>query len=134
MPDRGKRADVLVIDDDSSMRHLVTDLLEREGRRVATASNVPQALEYLQRWPRPLVIVLGLHLEAKEGWRFLACRLQRRALAAIPVVAMSAAGAGPSLRSPALALGANDFVEKPVDDRDLCVVIERYSPARTMLA
>ena len=91
---------------------------------MATAAYVPQALAYLRRHGRPRLILLGLHLAKSEGWRFLAQRHARPALAGIPVVALSAPG--PTLRSVALALGADDFLDKPADAHDLLAVVGRY--------
>jgi CheY-like chemotaxis protein len=117
-------ADILLIDDDPDIRHSLTFLLEEKGYAVATAAHGTQALEYLRRYRQPRLILLGLSPAAGEGWRFLAARHRAPTLSHVPVVALSTAGWG--VRSLALALGADDFLDVPADPEDLLAVVGRY--------
>ncbi len=61
------RCEVLVADDDSSIRALVVSALRRRRLQVATATNGEEALQQLQSqdW---LVLVLDLMMPAVTGW------------------------------------------------------------------
>jgi CheY-like chemotaxis protein len=115
------RADILLVDENPVVRHSLTALLERAGHSVATAAHAGEAVDYLRRRPRPRLILLEL---IKEAWQLLSARHQDPALADIPVVALSPTGR--AVRSTALALGADDFLDSPTDDDDLRAVVGRY--------
>ena len=119
-------AEIMVIDDRADTRHALMSLLAQAGHAVAEAAHVGQALAYLRHFPRPRLILLRLRLAAGGGWRFLGLRHADPAVAAIPVVGLGAGG--PSLRSPALALGADDFLDRPADAREVLAVVRRYCP------
>ena len=59
-------ADILVVDDETSMRELLYDVLAKKGHAVCTAGSGPQALEMLKS-RRPQVIVLDSGLPGYSG-------------------------------------------------------------------
>jgi signal transduction histidine kinase len=109
---RGTR--LLLVEDDSSIRLALTDMLEDEGFAVTTAINGRDALNDLRNGPPPDVIVLDLMMPVMDGWEF---RVEQRSdpmLAAIPLVAMSA-----DLSAKARAIAADGYVRKPIDFPEL---------------
>jgi len=116
--------DILLVDDDADERHGLTLLLEREGYSVVTASHAKHAVEILRQHPYPRLILLELAMEAPGGWQLLSSRYRDSALANVPFVVLSTAGQ--SLRCPALALGADDVLDKPINVDDLLAVVARY--------
>lgn len=95
---------VLIVEDDSSSREALAELLAREGYDVATAENGAEGLGYLRVGHRPQVILLDLMMDGVDGWDFRAEQKRDETLARIPVIAISAAGrlvdADYSLRKP----------------------------------
>ena len=95
---------VLIIDDESGSREALAELLARKGYTVATAEDGAGALAYLRGGLRPGVILLDLMMPGTDGWDFRAQQKRDHSLAAIPVIAVSAAGrlvdADYSLRKP----------------------------------
>jgi len=81
---------VMVIDDDPAFLDALTDAIRSEGYRVATAGNGVEALNALRWGLRPRVILLDMQMQTMNGWEFRAEQKQTPALAAIPVVAMTA--------------------------------------------
>ena len=67
---------VLVVDDDASIRELLSTALEEDGYEVVPAVNGQDALAVCERW-RPDVIVLDLMMPVMDGWTF-AKRLRER--------------------------------------------------------
>lgn len=111
---------VLVIDDDSSARDLLQRLLEREGYRVFTSDRGKSGLS-MAREVRPDVITLDALMPEMDGWTVLGELKKDPELAAIPVVMVSFVdepGKG-------LALGAAEYITKPVKRRHLLDVLAR---------
>lgn len=82
---------VLVVEDDSDTRDLITEVLRDDGYRVCAAVNGQEALTAVQATPElPALIVLDLMMPVMNGWQFLDARAANRALAAIPVLVLSA--------------------------------------------
>ncbi len=112
---------VLVVDDDPAQRDLLTRFLTREGFAVATAADGRAGLE-MARTLRPRAILLDVMMPQMDGWSVLSAIKADPELAAIPVVMAS------FVNEPALAsaLGAADYVLKPVEWDQLKTVMDRF--------
>jgi signal transduction histidine kinase len=105
---------MLLVEDDTSIRLALTDMLEDEGFAVTIASNGREALDQLRQGPAPDVILLDLMMPVMDGWEF---RVEQRSdpmLAGIPLLAMSA-----DLSAKARAIAADAYVRKPIDFPEL---------------
>lgn len=58
-------ADVLVVDDDSSVREVIRMALEDEGHVVTEVADADQALSVMRSSPVPLVVLVDLHLTGR---------------------------------------------------------------------
>ncbi len=116
----GKR--VLVVDDDASIRELLSTVLEDDGYEVVPAANGEDALAVCARW-RPDVIVLDLMMPVMDGWTF-AKRLRERD--DIPIVVLSAAN---DLERHAKSVGATEVIGKPFDLDQLIPKVARARKA-----
>jgi CheY-like chemotaxis protein len=84
---------VMVVEDDALIREMVIQVLAGEGFRAVAASNGAEALQVLrEEYVHPSLILLDLMMPVMDGWQFRAEQLKDPALAAIPVVVMSASG------------------------------------------
>jgi two-component system response regulator MprA len=102
---------VLVVDDDPDIRTFMGCVLEDSGYEVRSAADGGAALELLQDW-QPDLILLDLMMPRVDGRAFRRAQLEQDALAAIPVVVMSA---GYSAHSEAERLAAAAALDKPFD-------------------
>ena len=118
----GVQKRVLVVDDDASIRELLSTALEDDGYEVVPARNGEDALNVCERW-RPDVIVLDLMMPVMDGWTF-AKRL--RETDEIPIVVLSAAN---DLARHAKSIGAADVVGKPFDLDQLLPKVARAAEA-----
>jgi signal transduction histidine kinase/DNA-binding response OmpR family regulator len=111
---------VMVVDDDSSSRHLLASIVRREGYRVIEATDGEAALA-LARENRPDIITLDVLMPRLDGWAVLAALKSDVELRDIPVIIVTVLAD----RGIALSLGAAEFVTKPVDRARLATVIRQ---------
>jgi CheY-like chemotaxis protein len=100
---------ILVIDDDADIRDSLAELLRDEGYPVRCFANGATALEHLQRGACAALIILDLMMPGMNGWTFRELQQHDERLAAIPVIAMSAAA---DLEPP---VGETTLMSKPLD-------------------
>jgi len=117
---------VLVIDDDLSVRELMAHYLTKEGFHVETASTGEEGLE-LARNLRPIAITLDVLIPNINGWAVLSALKADLELADIPVVLMTIVDD----KDRGFALGASDYLTKPVDYKRLAKLLQNYRPAAT---
>jgi len=112
---------VLVIDDDPHARALLTRFLVREGYTVRTAADGASGLELARAAP-PQAILLDVMMPRMDGWAVLSALKDDPELAAVPVIMVTIQHE----RGLAFALGAADFLTKPVDWQRLKRVLARH--------
>jgi CheY-like chemotaxis protein len=119
---RPKLKSVFIVDDDPDICEILQDLLESYGYRVATAANGADALDKLRAGEEPCLILLDLMMPVMDGIEFRDEQLRDPALAAIPVVIVSAGG---DVAAKAAAAGVEGLT-KPVDIDVLLATIRRF--------
>jgi PAS domain S-box-containing protein len=111
---------VLVVDDDATARDMLQRILAKEGYRVILASGGEEALR-LAAAEMPDVITLDVLMAGMDGWGVLS-RLKADPLTApIPVIVLTVIDD----RNLGFALGAADYLTKPVDRERLADVLRR---------
>ncbi len=112
---------VLVIDDDPSVRELLQRFLEKEGFRVETATNGKDGLRRAKEL-KPNVITLDVMMPGMDGWAVITALKADPETAHIPVVMLT------MVRDKNLgyALGAVEYLTKPVDRDQLVAALKRY--------
>jgi PAS domain S-box-containing protein len=119
----GDRKTVLVIDDDPAVRDLVQRYLTKEGFRVETAANGTEGLQ-LARQIRPDAITLDVLMPDTNGWSVLSAFKADPDLAEIPVVVMTIVDD----KNRGFALGAADYLTKPIDYQRLTHLLQKFQP------
>ncbi len=119
--DQGELPIVLAIDDDAVALDLIRRALEKEKVRVVTATGGADGLR-LAAELHPAAITLDLLMAGMDGWTVLNTLKADPALADIPVVILTILDA----KRKAFALGASDFLSKPVDRRRLAAVLAKH--------
>ena len=112
---------MLVIDDEETVRDLMRRFLGREGFEVVTARDGAEGLA-LARELRPMLITLDVLMPGLDGWSVLENLKADPALADIPVVMLTILDD----KNKGFALGATDFLTKPVDRERLRSRFARY--------
>ena len=115
---------ILIVEDETPIRSVITEILEYEGYPVASVRNGIEALAYLrQQAELPRLILLDLGMPVMTGWAFREEQQRDPRLAHIPVIIMSATI---QLDRTAAALNATGFLDKPVDIHTLLSKVARY--------
>jgi len=121
---------ILLVDDDAELAGLVAELLAREGWRshhVLTGGDGEEALATLQ----PDLVLLDVMLPDANGYEL--CRRWRAAHPALALVMLSARG-DPLDRVLGLEIGADDYLPKPFEPRELVArvraLLRRAAPGR----
>jgi len=109
---------ILIVDDDEDIRSLLADYLGEQGWDISVAPDGKSMQQVLDTTPIDL-IVLDLTLPGSDGLTL--CR-DLRAHSAIPVIMLTARSA-PLDRILGLEMGADDYLCKPFEPRELLVRI-----------
>jgi DNA-binding response OmpR family regulator len=116
---RQPRTRVLVIDDDERLNALLQEYLARFGCQVATATHADAGLRLIRTDP-PDIVVLDLMLPGTDG--FAVCR-RIRETSRLPILMLTARG-DVTDRVVGLELGADDYMAKPFEPRELVARIQ----------
>lgn len=117
---------VLVIDDEANARDLIQRFLGKEGFSVVTASSGAEGLR-LARASRPDAITLDVIMPGMDGWAVLKELKADPELANIPVIMLTMVDS----MNLGYALGAVEYMTKPIDRERLLAVMEKYRHDRT---
>lgn len=117
--------EVLLVEDDPSIREALCDVLLDEGYHVTTAQHGRAAVDLLQAGCQPQIILLDLMMPVMDGWQFMNYKAQQQAWSNIPVIVLSAVRDG-------LPTGAHGLLGKPVDLCALFDAMGRYCPHGTL--
>ncbi|RAU23418.1 DNA-binding response regulator [Paramagnetospirillum kuznetsovii] len=122
-------AHILVVDDDRDIRDLLARFLTRHGLRVTTAKDGAEMMRLLTE-RRIDLVVLDLMLPGEDGLSLT--RRLREARSNMPIVMLTAMGEDTD-RIVGLEVGADDYVPKPFNPRELLArikaVLRRAQPS-----
>jgi CheY-like chemotaxis protein len=113
-----------VIDDDPTARELMATYLTDEGFAVETAASGISGLRRAREL-RPAAIILDILMPDIDGWTVLAALKGEPELADIPVVIVTIVDEQRS----GIALGASDYLTKPIDRERLLAILSRLRAA-----
>ena len=120
---------ICIVDDDEEIRSLLSDYLRRNGFSTCTAGNAAEFLEIQRRVPCSL-IVMDIMLPGMNGLELFRTL---RAESTVPVIFLTALG-DITDRIVGLELGADDYMIKPFDSKELVArvkaVLRRFQPAK----
>jgi signal transduction histidine kinase/HAMP domain-containing protein/ActR/RegA family two-component response regulator len=124
---------VLIVDDDVRNVFALTHVLGRLGMRVVYAENGREGIESLAREDDVCLVLLDIMMPEMDGYQTIRAIRGTPRFAGLPIVALTAK-AMPGDREKAIAVGASDYVPKPVDlDRLLRVMGEQLAGDETDL-
>jgi signal transduction histidine kinase/ActR/RegA family two-component response regulator len=117
---------ILVIDDDPSVRDLMSRFLTKLNFHVVAAANGEEGIR-LAKQVRPLLITLDVVMPDCDGWAVLNRLKSDSELAEIPVIMVTVV----DNEAMGLELGASNYLIKPVDRDRLAVLVEKHRITRS---
>jgi len=117
---------VLVVDDDPNALDLLGRTLQEAGMKVVTASDGQEALN-LARTLQPAAITLDVLMPGMDGWEVLRQLKDEPSTQDIPVIMVTMTDD----RALGYALGATEFLTKPVQRGQLVQILDRYASEDT---
>jgi two-component system phosphate regulon response regulator OmpR len=121
---------LLVVDDDRRIRDLLSRFLSTEGYRISTADSAAMARAKLSSLSFDL-LVLDVMMPGENGFDFAR---DIRKSSAVPILMLTARD-GAESRITGLEIGADDYVAKPFEPRELALrianILKRAKPAAT---
>ncbi len=118
--------DVLIIDDEPAARQMIAAALTKAGFAYREAPTGAKGLEMARKMP-PKAIVLDIIMPHQDGWSVLKALKEDPVLCEIPVILATVLAE----RDLGLALGAVEYLTKPVDSEKLLRTIEGLGNGQT---
>ena len=112
---------ILVIDDDPSVLDMMTRFLSKEGYRVVSTPNAIEGVKIAEKL-HPAAIILDVYLPEMDGWEVLHQLKSHPILSRIPVIMATMSDD----RSKGYALGASDYLVKPVNHKQLSEILNKF--------
>ncbi len=107
------RGHILIVDDDATTRKIIHKILDQSGYEVTEASSGEDALDYIGNHQFTLVL-LDIVMKGINGIEVLKIIRQKYQMDELPVIMVTIKESSSDMQE-ALALGANDYVVKPID-------------------
>jgi CheY-like chemotaxis protein len=122
------KATILVVDDNNDNVEILRAFLESRGFTIAEARDGRTALALMEE-VKPDLVLLDVMMPGMDGWEVCRVIKQHPQLGDTKVVMVTAKG-GFEDKFEGLRSGADDYVVKPVDFKDLMHKVERNLAAR----
>lgn len=126
---------ILLIEDNTSLRRNLAEILTLEGYRVLTAAEGQSGLQQA-RDEKPDLILCDIMMPGVDGYEVLTQVRAHASTASLPLIFLTAKGDMPDLRL-GMSLGADDYLPKPVSRVDLLeavrVRLQRHSQQRAFI-
>ena len=110
---------ILIVDDDDRIRNLLKDYLSENSYIVSTAENADQAKEKLN-YLKFDIIILDVMMPGQNGYE-LTKEIKKQIK--VPIILLTAKGEVES-RIKGLELGADDYIGKPFEPKELVLRIK----------
>ena len=117
-PPKGR---VLIIDDDEAVHAVLTNMLTREGYSTRDARDGKEGLR-LAREYQPDIVILDILMPGMDGWTVLSQLKATPECANIPIILLTML----ENKDMGFALGAADYLTKPIEAEKLLPVLERH--------
>ena len=114
---------ILIVDDENSLRMLVTATLEGENYAIFQARNGHEAI-MINEMEKPDLVILDLMMPGLTGMEALEIMRKSETSKNIPIIILTAKGQ-PGDREKALKMGASHFLKKPFSPLELLTLVER---------
>lgn len=113
---------IVAVDDDPDAQHLLKEYLEERPYQLHSITDSRQALAEIAQL-QPQLVLLDIQMPYLSGWQLLSLLRSTPATATLPIVMCTIVDG----KSQGLALGANDYLIKPISKPTILSVIQRWT-------
>ncbi len=124
--DRKSMSRILVVEDSPTVLYMVSRMLTEGGHQVLTAKDGEEAMSLVAQ-EHPSLVLLDVILPKLNGYQVCRRMKSTPATAQIPVIMITSKNRDNDRRW-GLEQGADDYVTKPLDARQLLAVVDRFVP------
>ena len=125
----GSGKKVLIIDDDSDVRDIMSEHLKRQGFAVLLADSGQAGID-IAKTEKPDAITLDILMPGMDGWSVLKQLKSDDELSNVPVIIASIVDD----KKTGFALGASDYLNKPVSKEDLQTSLKQFFSLKESLS
>ena len=125
------RGTVLVVDDFAHNRTMIREVLENDGHTVTEACDGESALEMCAENP-PDCMLLDIMLPGLDGYDVCRALKSKAATCHIPILLITALNERDD-RIRGIAVGASDFLNKPIDVTDICLRVRNSIYSKSII-
>jgi two-component system cell cycle response regulator DivK len=118
-----RQATILVVEDSTDTRNVLSFSLTRNGYKVVTATNGEEAVEVALR-TRPDLILMDLNMPGMDGLAATAQIRGHEELSKVPILAVTAYDTI-GMKEAALEAGCSGYIKKPIDFKRLDNILRR---------
>ena len=122
---RAEKLTLFLAEDEESTAILLKFILARGGYTVVHAADGHQAQTMIDRMPPPALVLLDIMLPYLNGLQLLAHIRQKAEWRHVPIIMLTADSNERDIEQ-ALAAGANDYIVKPFNPRELTARLQRF--------
>ena len=126
-----ERAQIMVVDDAEGIRTYLKNLLSLQGYDVLLAETGLEAVEMLKNGAKPQVMILDIVMPGMDGIEVL--RTLREKWPQIPAIMLSVVGKASTIVD-AMNLGAADYLNKPFEEEELEIALNRVLERESLIA
>ncbi|MEC4890656.1 MAG: response regulator transcription factor [Nitrospira sp.] len=116
---------LLMAEDEEDTASLLRFLLERSGYQVVHAPDGKQAQQLIDTMPTPNLVLLDIMLPHMSGLQLLPYIRKKPEWKQVPIIMLTADSSEHDIQQ-ALASGANDYMVKPFNPRELSARLSRF--------
>ncbi|GAB5539656.1 MAG: hypothetical protein Salg2KO_17590 [Salibacteraceae bacterium] len=114
---------ILIVEDDTGIRESLKDILELSGYAVLTTTNGKEGLDEVMK-ANPDLVLCDVNMPELNGYEMLDALSDRLPLYLMPVFIFLTAKVEDHEIRKAFDLGADDYITKPFDHKELLQIIE----------
>ncbi len=122
---RAEKLTLFMAEDEEGTAILLKSILAREGYTVVHAVDGQQAQTMIDHMPPPTLVLLDIMLPCLSGLQLLAHIRQKAEWQHVPIIMLTADSNERDIEK-ALAAGANDYMVKPFNPRELTARLRRF--------
>lgn len=120
-----EQTSVMIVEDDENMRTLLSHFLEREAMETILLQDGQSVEEYIPEHSPPDIALVDLHLPYVSGFDLIKTIRSTEDWEDIPIIVISSESTDQSVEK-ALSMGADDYIEKPVEMKKTMARIKRF--------